>query len=102
MKNEIDLACIERFADVFLNKFESRVISKMGEILKPPGEQVVDNHDAPAFANQGIAQMGAEKPGASKDDYLHGARGWVHYLAIQAAFRASPGRPPLMSEKCCL
>ena len=66
MKNEIDFACIERFADVLLNKFESRVISKMGEILKPPGKQVVDNHNAPAFADQGIAQMGAEKAGASR------------------------------------
>jgi hypothetical protein len=37
------------------------------EVRKTSGEQVVDGDDAPAFGEQGVAKMGSEKTGATRD-----------------------------------
>ncbi len=39
----------------------------MFEVRAPSGEQVVDDDHAPAFGEQGIAEVGPEKTGAPGD-----------------------------------
>ena len=67
VKNVIDVAHVEGFANVFFYKLETRIILQMGEVGAAAGEQVVDDNDAPAFGEQGIAEMGSEKSGAAGD-----------------------------------
>src|SRR4029077_11754726 len=67
MKNEIALAHIERFANVFLNEFEARLVAEVGDVGAATGEQVVDDDHTPAFGEQGIAEMRTQKAGAPSD-----------------------------------
>ena len=48
-------------------KLEARLVAKMIEIGAAAGEQVVDDDDTPALAQQGIAEMGSQKAGAAGD-----------------------------------
>ena len=67
VKDEIDLADVEGLANVFLYKLEARIIREVSKVGAPAGEQVVDDNHVPAFAEQGIAEMGSEETGAAGD-----------------------------------
>src|SRR5580704_75113 len=67
MEDEIDFADVEGLADVFINKIKARIILEMDEVLAAAGEEVVDNNHTPAFAEQGIAEMGSQETGATGD-----------------------------------
>ena len=67
-------------------------LREMSEIGAAAGEQVVDYDHAPAFAEQGIAEMGSQETGAAGDQ---GAL-WAHaFLApfFIAAFQGGGGQP---------
>jgi hypothetical protein len=68
-------------------KIESGVIVEMGEILAAAGEQVVDDNHAPAFAEQGVAEMGSQETGAT------GHQGALLVHAFFALFRRAAGTP---------
>ncbi len=67
VKNVIDLAHVEGLANILVDEFQPRVVGKMGKVGKAAGEQVIDDDHAPAFAEQGIAEMRAEKSGTAGD-----------------------------------
>src|ERR1700722_5036548 len=98
VKDEIDFADVERFADVFFHEVEPRIIREVGRSGAAAGEQVVDDNYAPAFAEQGIAEMGSQETGAAGDQGALGAHAlllpfFIVTLAIPAlgtvAFRAA-------------
>ena len=78
MEDVIDVADVEGLANVFFYKFEAGVVRQMSEIMAPAGEQVVDDDDALAFAEQGIAEMGSQETGTTGDQ---GAL-WAHALLV--------------------
>ncbi len=68
VKDVIDVAYIERLADIFLHKLQSRVIAKMRQVRAAASQQVVDNNYAPAFAEQGVTKMRSQETGATGDE----------------------------------
>ncbi len=67
VKDVIDSADVEGFANVFIYEFEPGFISEMVKVCLASGEQIVDDDDAVALAEQGIAEMGSEETGAAGD-----------------------------------
>jgi len=67
VEDKINFAGIEGLANVFFYKFESRLAAKVLQIGAAAGEQVIDDDYMPAFAEQGVAEMGSEKTGAAGD-----------------------------------
>jgi hypothetical protein len=65
VENVVNLARIKGFADIFLDKLESRIIAEMVKIMAAAGKQVVDDHYAPPLAEKGIAEMRAQETGAA-------------------------------------
>jgi hypothetical protein len=55
VKNEIDFADVERFADVAVDQFETRLSAEMFKVAAAAGEQVVDCDHVPAVAEEGVA-----------------------------------------------
>jgi hypothetical protein len=49
VKNIIDLAAIERFADVQLPKLEAAFVAEMVDIVGAAGKQVINGDDRVAF-----------------------------------------------------
>src|ERR1700689_867036 len=67
VEDEVDLAHVEGFADIFLDELESRFVPQVFKIGAPTGKQVVDDNHTPALGEQGIAQVGSQKTGATRD-----------------------------------
>ena len=64
----------------------------MSEVVAAAGEQVVDYNHIPAFAEQGIAEMGSQETGATGDQCAL----WAH--AFWAPFFiVAPGIVPFLS-----
>jgi hypothetical protein len=87
VEDEIDFAEVEGFANVFIYKIETGIILEMVKIRAAAGEQVVDDNHAPALAEQGIAEMGSQEPGATGD------QGTLRAHAFLAPFRRAAGTP---------
>jgi len=68
VKDVIRVAYVERLADIFLHKLESRVTAKMRQVRAAASQQVVDNNYAPAFAEQGVTEMRSQETGATGDE----------------------------------
>src|ERR1035438_1803463 len=58
----VNLAGIERPADILLKKGESRLVAEMREVLHPSSQQIIGADHRVALRQQGIAQMRAKKP----------------------------------------
>ncbi len=67
VKDVVDFAHVERLANIFLDKFETRIVAQVLEVGAASGEQIVDDDHAPAFAEQGVAQMRSQETGAAGD-----------------------------------
>ena len=52
---------------VVLNELES-IAQEVGEVLRRPGDVVVDGHDGVPFPAKPVAQMGTEKAGGTRDE----------------------------------
>src|SRR5579859_4505668 len=87
MKNVIDFAHIEGLADIFLYEFEPWLVVQVRKIRAPPRQQIIDDDDLPAFAEQCVAQMRSQKSGTAS-----------HYRAFLAHaflpfFKTAAGTP---------
>src|SRR5580658_9291838 len=87
VEDVVDLADIERFADVFFYKIETGIILEMGEVRAAAGEEVVDYNHTPAFAEQGIAEMGSQETGTAGDQGALWAHAFFALLFIAPFFR---------------
>jgi hypothetical protein len=67
VKNEVDSADVEGFANVALDEFETRLAAEMFKVGAAAGEQVIDRDHVPAVAEKGVAQMRSQKTGAAGD-----------------------------------
>jgi hypothetical protein len=65
VKDVIDFAYVERLANIFLDKFEARVVAQMFEVSAAAGEQIIDDNHVPAFTEQGIAEMRSQETSAA-------------------------------------
>jgi len=55
MKNVFETAAIEGLADILLQKFEARLVAKVGQIGESSGEKVIGDDDGVAFSQEDIA-----------------------------------------------
>jgi hypothetical protein len=70
VEDVIDFAHVKGIANVFLDELEAGFVIEVGEVGAAAGEEVVDDHHAPAFREQNVAEVGSQKAGAPGD---HGA-----------------------------
>jgi hypothetical protein len=68
MENVVDATGVKGLADVLFYKLEAGFIVQVSEIGAASGEEVVDGHDLPAFAEKSVAEMGSQKSGSTGDD----------------------------------
>jgi len=88
VEDVIDVADVERFADVFIYEIESRIVTEMSDVPAASGEQVVDDNHTVALAEQGIAEMGSQKTGAAGDQSA-----WlIHLPELMLSWCRSEGR----------
>jgi hypothetical protein len=59
VEDVVHSAHVEGFANIFLYKLETGLIFEVSEISAAAGEEVVDDHDVPAFSEKSVAKMGA-------------------------------------------
>jgi hypothetical protein len=57
---------LDRVDDVVLDQREIRIGEVVGDVVDPAGGIVVETDDRVPLADQPVAQVGAEKPGASR------------------------------------
>src|SRR6185436_1852533 len=93
---------LERLGDVVVQEVEARSPAQMRDVLRPPGDQVVDADDPVPFGEQPVAEVRAEKTGSSSDHRpLHertpavraSAPGIETTLSAAGAAGRPPGRP---------
>ena len=97
VKDVVDGADIEGLADVFFYKFESRFVRKMRDISATTGQEIVDDSDSPAFAEQGIAEMRSEKTGSAGDQRAFSGHAFFveFFMAAGGASAWAAARPTL-------
>ena len=78
VENIVNLAGIERLADILLEKRESRFMPQMREILHPSSQQVVGADHGVALRQQGIAQIRTQKTctAGHQDVYKRQSSAW--------------------------
>ncbi len=70
VEDEVDRALhLERLRDVVLQVLEALPVAEMGDVLLPPGEQIVDADHAVTLGEGPLAEVGAEEAGAARDDH---------------------------------
>lgn len=52
------------------HQFEMGVVHQMDNVVFGAGEKIVQTDDIMAVGQQAFAQMGADKPGPARDQYL--------------------------------
>ena len=57
MKDEIEMAGIERLADILLKKLKTRVVLQMVQVGESSRKKVIGGNDGMPFRQQCIAQM---------------------------------------------
>jgi hypothetical protein len=67
VEDVVDRAYIERFANVFFYKLESRLMAKMFEVSAASSQQIINNDHAPAFGEKSVAEMGSQKSCTTSD-----------------------------------
>src|ERR1044071_6777203 len=74
IEDVVELAAVERSADILLEEFEARLVCKVRDVVARSGEQVVDAENRLSLRQEGIAEMGAEKTSTAGDEYAHEKR----------------------------
>jgi hypothetical protein len=64
-------AGIEGLADVFLRKFEARLMGKVGQVFSVAGREVVNAENGVSFGQESIGEVGAEKSGSAGNKNTH-------------------------------
>ena len=72
VKHVVNLAGIERLADILLQELESRLMTRVREVLHAPGQQVVGADYGVPLCQHRVAQMRSQKARPSSDQDAHG------------------------------
>ena len=64
---------VDVIGDVGAEAAEARMLEEMADVGVVAGDEVVERKHVPAFGDEAIAKMRAEKAGASGDHRAHGA-----------------------------
>src|SRR6516165_8813807 len=73
MEKVVDLAGIERKANVLRAKFKPRFVCQVSEVLGAPCQQVIGAYDGVPVGQKGVAQMGAQKACSTRNQDTHTA-----------------------------
>src|SRR5687768_6501401 len=60
--------------DVVAHELEAFVADQVREVVRVPGDEVVESHHVMPVANETVGKVGTEEPGGPRDEHSH-ARG---------------------------
>jgi hypothetical protein len=87
MENKVDLAHIERFADILLDEFEPRFVGKVNKIRAASGQEIIHDDHVPTLAEQGVTKMRSEETGSARDQSAFLSHAFLPF------FRTAAGTP---------
>ncbi|SPF43877.1 hypothetical protein SBA1_500028 [Candidatus Sulfotelmatobacter kueseliae] len=92
VEDEVNLAHVEGIANILFDELKARLLAQMFEVGETAGDKVVDDNHTPALCEQGITQVGAQKPGAP-GDYSALAFGHALLPFLKPFFSMAAGTP---------
>jgi len=81
VKDVVDAAHVEWLANVFFYKFEPGIIAEMVKIRAAAGQQIIDDHHAPALAEQSVTKVRPEESSATGDERASGTHALLSFLS---------------------
>jgi hypothetical protein len=84
VEDVIDFADVKRFANIFFDELEARLVVKVSEVGTAAGEQVIDDNHSPLFSEKSIAEMRAQKARAPGHDRTSWAHASLRFLETAA------------------